>query len=90
MLVPEKVEGVVDGLGAAEKHISELRLSLRVDAHDFPIQHTTATSQVTSPSFATIGEGLECVSISRDQPHALLVRMQQCSEPIPFNLEDPV
>jgi hypothetical protein len=90
MLVPQNVEAVIDGFSATEQQVSKLGFPLAIEAHDFPIENAAATPQVASESLTQVRKRFECVSVSRHQTHAVLVRIKDCPEPIPFQLKNPV
>jgi hypothetical protein len=48
VLVPENVESVKQRLSAAEQQVSELRLTVRIEADDLTIEEAAATFQVVS------------------------------------------
>jgi hypothetical protein len=61
-----------------------------IEAYDLAIEDTSATFQIASQAFAECGEALERISVSRDQPHAVVIGVQQRPEAVPFDLENPV
>jgi hypothetical protein len=77
VFVPQQVKGVENGFGASKRQIAELRLSLRVEAHDFAIQHAATALEVTAQSLGKTGKALKRISITGNETHALLVGVQQ-------------
>jgi hypothetical protein len=89
MLVPEQIEGVKNWLASSKQEVAELGLTVQVEADDFPVQHAAAAPQLARQSFAQAGKAFECISISRDEPNVVFVRIKQRAEPVPLDLENP-
>jgi len=66
-----------------EREIMELRLAVSIEADDLAVENTAAI-------LTKIGKTLERVSIARDKPDAIFVRIKDCPESVPFNLKNPV
>jgi hypothetical protein len=90
VLIPENIECVEQRFGASEKEVSELRFAVSVETYDLAIEDAAATFQVANQPFAQFREALECVSVPRNEPHAVFVGMKQCPEAVPLDLEEPV
>jgi len=63
-------------LTAAEQQITEPGLAFRIEADDLTIEHAATTFQI-----AKTGEALERASVTRDEPHATCIGVQQRAEP---------
>jgi hypothetical protein len=90
VLIPEDIECVEPRLGASAQKITELRLAIRIEADDLAVEHASATPQVANQTFAETRKTLKCVSVARDEPHSIILRMEQCPEAVPLDLENPV
>jgi hypothetical protein len=69
MFVPKDAEGIKERFGTSEQEFTKLRLALRVEAHDFPIEDAPATPQVTSKCLTKVGERFD-IPVPRDQSNA--------------------
>ena len=67
-----------------------MRLAMWIEADDLTVEHAAATFQIASQPLAQSGEALEQVSIARDEPHAVVIGVQQRTESVPLDFEQPI